>query len=138
MSILDESLLVTKNVTSAFKIIELHNPCVPFQALERPVPATLAFPQIRKVRSFSAWHGNQDYGRTVKLCLESFTEFELKHWDDLVIGSFGQLQTMMQEGYKQSNIPRRQRRCRVYSCLGTSVVTTAEYLMWYRCSVKLT
>ena len=38
----------------------------------------------------------------------AFTEFELKHWDDLVIGSFGQLQTMMQEGYKQWNIPRQE------------------------------
>ena len=96
MSNLDKSLLVTrnmKNVTSAFNIIELGDPCVLFQALERPVPTTLAFPQIWKVRSSSAWHENQDYGRTVKLCLENFTEFELKHWDDLVIGSFGQLQT---------------------------------------------
>ena len=31
-----------------------------------------------------------------------------KHWDDLVIGSFGQLQAVMQEGFKQWNIPRQE------------------------------
>ena len=62
MSILDESLLVTRNMKN---VTELGDSRVPFQALEKPVPTTLAFPQIRKVRSFSAWHGNQDYGRTV-------------------------------------------------------------------------
>ena len=104
MGILDGNLLVTrsmKHVTSAFNLIEVGDPCVPFQAFERPVPTTLAIPQIRK-------DGNQDYGRIVNMCLDSFTEFELKHWDDLVIGSFGQLQAVMQEGYKQWNIPRQE------------------------------
>ena len=80
LGILDGNLLVTrsiKNFTSAFNFIELGDPCVPFQALEKPVPTTLAIPQIRKDRAFPAWHGNQDYGRIVNLCLESFTEFEL-------------------------------------------------------------
>ena len=111
MGILDGNLFVTrsiKNFTSAFNLIELGGPCVPFQALEKPVPTTLAIPQIRKDRAFPAWHGNQGYGRIVNMCLDSFTEFELKHWDDLVIGSFGQLQAVMQEGYKQWNIPRQE------------------------------
>ena len=108
MSILDGNLLVTRSmnhVTSAFNLIELGDPCVPFQALERPVPTTLAIPQIRKDRT---WHKNQDYGRIVNMCLDSFTDFELRHWDDLVISSLGQLQAVMQEGYKQWNIPRQE------------------------------
>ena len=109
MSILDENLLVTMSIeelTSAFNLNDLGDPCVPFQALGEPVPTTLAIPQIQKDRAFPAWHGNQGHGRFVNLCLECFTE--LKHWDDLVIGSFGQLQAVMQEGYKQWNIPRQE------------------------------
>ena len=113
MEILDGNLLVTvsiKNLTSAFNLIELSDPWMPFQALGKPVPGALAIPQIRKDRPFPAGHsqdGNQDYGRIVSICLDGFTEFELKHCDDLVIGSCGQLQAVMQEAYKQWNVPRQ-------------------------------
>ena len=40
--------------------------------------------------------------------LDGFTEFELKHWDDLVIGSCGQIQAAMQESYAQWNVPRQE------------------------------
>ena len=114
MEILDGNLLVTmsiKNLTSASNLIELCDPWVPFQALGKPVPGALAIPQIRKNRPFPAWdslNGNQDYGRIVSVCLGGFTEFKLKHWDDLVIGSCGQLQAVMQEAYKQWNVPRQE------------------------------
>ena len=55
--------------------------------------------QIRKDRPSPAWHsqnGKQDYGRIVSMYLDGFTEFEFKHWNDLVIGSCGQLQAAMQ------------------------------------------
>ena len=71
----------------------------------------LAEGQIRKNRPFPAWHsqkGKQDHGRIVSMYLDDFTEFELKHWDDLVIGSCGQLQAVMQETYKQWNVPRQE------------------------------
>ena len=163
MEILYGDLLVTMSIedlTSAFNLIELGDPWMPFQALGKPVPGALAFPhrpeiahlpwvypasrvlmmgsksacgimqyirrrilsmrsplganfpvegQIRKDRPFPAWHsqnGNQDYGRTASMYLDGFTEFELKHWDDLVIGSCGQLQAAMQEAYTQWNVPR--------------------------------
>ena len=67
--------------------------------------------EIRKDRPFPAWHsqnGNQDYGRIVSMYLDGFTEFELKHWDDLVIGSCGQLQAAMQEAYTSWNVPRQE------------------------------
>ena len=67
--------------------------------------------QIWKDRPFPAWHsqnGKQDYGRIVSMYLDGFTEFELKHWDDLVIGSCGQLQAAMQDAYTQWNIPRQE------------------------------
>ena len=165
MEILDGDLLVTMSIedlTSAFNLIELGDPWMPFQALGKPVPGALAFPhrpeiahlpwvypasrvlmmgsksacgimqyihrrilsmrsplganfpvegQIRKDRPFPAWHsqnGNQDYGRIVSMYLDGFTEFELKHWDDLVIGSCGQLQAAMQEAFTQWNVPRQE------------------------------
>ena len=165
MEILELDLLVTMSIedlTSAFNLIELGDPWMPFQALGMPFPGALAFPlrpeiahlpwvypasrvlmmgsksacgimqythrrilsmrspleanfpvegQIRKDRPFPAWHsqnGKQDYGRIVSMYLDGFTEFELKHWDDLVIGSCGQLQAAMQEAYTQWNVPRQE------------------------------
>ena len=61
--------------------------------------------------AFPAWHsqnGNQDFGRIVSMYLDGFTEFELKHWDDLVIGSCGQLQAAMQKAYTSWNVPRQE------------------------------
>ena len=47
MEILDGDLLVTMSIedlTSAFNLIELGDPWMPFQALGKPVPGALAFP----------------------------------------------------------------------------------------------
>ena len=67
--------------------------------------------QIRKDLPFPAWHfrnGNQDFGRIVSMYLDGFTEFDLKHWNDLVIGSCGQLQAAMQKAYTSWNVPRQE------------------------------
>ena len=74
MDIFDGNLLVTM----AFNLIELGDPCVPFQALEKPVPRTFAIPQIRKDRAFPAWHGNQDWPHCQHV-LGRLHRFELKH-----------------------------------------------------------
>ena len=165
MEILDGDLLVTMSIedlTSAFNLIKLGDPWMPFQALGKPVPGALALPhrpeiahlpwvypasrvpmmgskiacgimqyihrrilnmrvplgasfpdegQMLKDRPFPAWHtqnGKQDYGRIVSMYLDGFTEFEFKHWDELVTGSGGELQAAMQEAYTQWNVPRQE------------------------------
>ena len=61
-------------------------------------------------RPFPSWHsqnGNQDYGRIVSTYLNGLTEFKFKHWDDLVMCSSCQFQTVMQEAFKW-NVPRQE------------------------------
>ena len=67
--------------------------------------------ETEQVRPFPSWHsqnGKQDYGLIFSIYLNGFTEFEFKHWDDLVICSCGQFQSLMQEAYKQWNVPRQE------------------------------
>ena len=41
--------------------------------------------QNRPCPSWHSQNGKQDYGRIVSIYLDGFSEFEFKHWDDLVI-----------------------------------------------------